>query len=150
MSLTTGSLSDPPRLIAPESRRLLREARRAKRMGFDKTAEQLASASFSKKMSEPTIGSADDNIKMARLKTGLEQTELQRKQKEQEQQQVGQNYFANEIKDRFKKDGGLATYDWAKNEASKYGVGNSALASFFDRNKMNPWSSTSQKLGGLF
>lgn len=129
-------LSEPSRLIAPESRRLLREARRAKRMGFDRTADELAAASFRQKMTEPTISRYDDRMAMAKIKEAAAEQEVRSAQDAAAQQLAGRKAFASGIKEAAKEQGGDEAYNWARQEAPKYGVTAAALANFFERNKI--------------
>ena len=129
------SLRKPAQLIAPESARLLREARRAKRMGFDRAAEELAMQGFAQKGTEPSIWKSGQRQDMADLKQSLENTEIQKAQENDKQQLAGRIMFADELKKKAAQ-GDQDTWDYAKQESSKYGVTPSALASFFQRNKM--------------
>lgn len=125
----------PGRPIAPESARLLREARRAQRKGFNRAAEELALQGYAAKLGEPTIGKAEDRMQMQDLKEKLSSQRLAAGQAEAQQQMAGRRAFAEQIK-------GMAAsnpeeaYGFASQEAPKYGVTPSALASFFERNKL--------------
>ena len=129
------SLFRSARPIAPESARLFREARSAKRKGFDKVAEELAAQGFAQKSMEPSIWKSGERQAMADLKQSLANTEIQKAQENDKQQLAGRIMFADELKKKAAQ-GDQDTWDYAKQESSKYGVTPSALASFFQRNKM--------------
>lgn len=128
-------LSKPARPIAPESARLLREAMRARRKGFRNVADELAARSFATKLNEPTIWRKEDREAMADLKTSLTNVEAQKNQENTEQQIADRIAFADELKQKAAQ-GEENVYDYAKQEAPKYGVSVGALANFFQRNKM--------------
>jgi len=119
-------------LIAPESRRLLREARRMKRRGFNAAAEQLASASAAQKMNEPTIGNSQERIAARDISSRLEQAAIRAGQAEAKQATQGRIGFAESIEER-KNDPGVNIFEKAQAEASKFGVTPAQLTSFFKR-----------------
>lgn len=129
------SLSKPATPIAPESARLLREARRAKRMGFERTAEELAMQGFAQKGMEPNIWRSGERQAMADLRTGLQNAEIQKNKENDAQQLAGRITLADQIKQKAAS-GDEDTFDFASQEAPKYGVSPGALASFFQRNKL--------------
>ena len=129
------SLSKPATPIAPESARLLREARRAKRMGFERTAEELAMQGFAQKGMEPNIWRSGQRQAMADLKQGLAQAEIKKNQENTAEQLAGRQFLADQIKQKAAS-GDEDTFDFASQEAPKYGVSPGALASFFQRNKL--------------
>jgi len=122
--------------IAPESARLLREARRARRQGFSKVADALAMQSFEQKSKEPTIWRSGERQAMADLKQGLAQAEFKKAQEIATQQIAGRQVLADQIKQKAAR-GDEDTFDYASQEAPKYGVTAGALADFFQRNKLN-------------
>jgi hypothetical protein len=129
-------LRKPAQLIAPESARLLREARRARRQGFSKVADELAMQSFEQKSKEPTIWRSGERQAMADLKQGLAQAEFKKAQENATQQIAGRQVLADQIKQKAAR-GDEDTFDYASQEAPKYGVTAGALADFFQRNKLN-------------
>ena len=129
-------LSKPATPIAPESARLLREARRARRQGFSKVAEELAMQGLAQKLKEPNIWRDGQRQAMADLKEGLAQAEINKAREAASQQVAGRKAFADDIKDKAKR-GDEDTYDWASQESGKYGVNAGQLANFFDRNNLS-------------
>lgn len=130
------ALSKPARPIASESVRLLREAKRARRMGFRDVANKLAEASFIQKGNEPSIGRAESRDKFADIKEAAAEADVQAAQAAEAQQLAGRKAFASGIKEAAKEQGGDEAYNWARQEAPKYGVTAGALANFFERNKI--------------
>ena len=130
------ALSKPARPIASESVRLLREAKRARRMGFRDVANKLAEASFIQKGTEPSIGRAESRDKFADIKEAAAEAEVQAAQDAEAQQLAGRKTFASGITEAAKEQGGDEAYNWARQEAPKYGVTAGALANFFERNKI--------------
>jgi hypothetical protein len=133
--------------IAPESARLLREARRARRQGFSKVADELAMQSFEQKSKEPTIWRSGERQAMADLKQGLAQAEFKKAQENATQQIAGRQVLADQIKQKAAR-GDEDTFDYASQEAPKYGVTAGALADFFQRNKLNYGRPTAKVEGG--
>ena len=120
--------------IAPESRRLLREARRMQRAGFDKAAEQVALASSEQKMKEPSIGSAERRIYTRDLGTQLEQAKVQANQDAAKEALQGRIGFAQSIEERAKTaQPGENIYEKTLAEAPKFGVTPAQLTGFFKR-----------------
>ena len=130
------ALSKPARPIASESVRLLREAKRARRMGFRDVANKLAEASFIQKGNEPSIGRSEDRNVLADIREAAAEAEVQAAQAAEAQQLAGRKAFASGIKEAAKEQGGDEAYNWARQEAPKYGVTAGALANFFERNKI--------------
>ena len=128
-------LSKPARPIASESARLLREARRARRLGYRNVAEKLAEQSFAVKGTEPTIWRSEDREAVADIREQAAEEEVAAAQRAAQQQKSGRKAFANQIL-KSSKENPDETYEIAKQEAPKYGVSASALASFFERNKL--------------
>lgn len=123
----------------------MREARRARRMGFDKVAEELAGASVTQKLTEPNIMRAEDRVAMQDIQAGAQEAAVAKRQEDAQQQLAGRVGFASELKQRAAgNDENL--FGYAKMEAPKYGVTPSALASFFERNKL-PFNSTTEQKG---
>jgi hypothetical protein len=120
--------------IAPESRRLLREARRMKRAGFDKAAEQIALAASEQKLKEPSIGSAEQRIFARNLAPQLEQARIQASQAESEKGLEGRIGFAESIEKRAADlQPGENLYEKTLAEAPKFGVTPAELTGFFKR-----------------
>jgi hypothetical protein len=128
-------LRKPARPVAPESARLLREARRARRLGYRNVAEKLAEQSFAVKGTEPTIWRSEDREAVANIREQAAEEEVAAAQRAAQQQKSGRKAFANQIL-KGSKENPDETYEIAKQEAPKYGVSPSALASFFERNKL--------------
>jgi hypothetical protein len=129
-------LSKSARPVAPESARLLREARRARRMGYRDVANKLAEASFIQKGTEPSIGRSEDRNAFADIKEAAAEEEVRAAQDAAAQQFAGRKTFAKGIKEAAEEQGGDDAYNWARQEAPKYGVTAGALANFFERNKI--------------
>lgn len=130
------ALSKPARPIASESVRLLREAKRARRMGFRDVANKLAEASFIQKGNEPSIGRSEDRNVLADIREAAAEQEVRSAQDAAAEQLAGRKTFASGIKEAAKEQGGDEAYNWARQEAPKYGVTAAALANFFERNKI--------------
>ena len=73
---------------------------------------------------------------MADLKQGLAQAEFKKAQENAAQQIAGRQVLADQIKQKAAR-GDEDTFDYASQEAPKYGVSAGALANFFQRNKLN-------------
>lgn len=105
-------------------------------MGFRDVANKLAEASFIQKGNEPSIGRAESRDKFADIKEAAAEAEVQAAQAAEAQQLAGRKAFASGIKEAAKEQGGDEAYNWARQEAPKYGVTAGALANFFERNKI--------------
>lgn len=128
-------LSKPARPIASESARLLREARRAKRLGYRNVAEKLAEQSFAVKGMEPSVWKSEDREAVEDIREKAAEEEVAAAQRATQEQKAGRRAFANQIL-KSAKENPDETYEIAKQEAPKYGVSPSALANFFERNKL--------------
>jgi hypothetical protein len=127
-------LSQPARSIAPESRRLLREARRMKKEGFGRTAEELAMASSAQKSLEPTITSSENMAYAEQLGSSLQNAEIVQQKKDQASMLQNRINFAKSILDRANDP---ENYAKSKDESSQFGVTPAQLANFFRKNKLN-------------
>jgi len=120
--------------IAPESRRLLREARRMKRAGFEGAAGALATASAKQKLEEPTLGSAEQRLFARSIGAQLEQAKIQADQATSKEALQGRIGFASSIEERAKNlQPGENLYEKTLAEAPKFGVNPTELTSFFKR-----------------
>jgi hypothetical protein len=131
-------LSQPARSIAPESRRLLREARRMKKEGFGRTAEELAMASSAQKSLEPSITSSENMAFAEKLGSSLQDVELAQQKKDQASMLQGRVNFAQSIEDRAKNlTPGENLYEKSLAEAPKFGVNPADLANFFKKKNLS-------------
>jgi len=120
--------------IAPESRRLLREARRMQRAGFKEAAGALAGASAEQKLKEPSIASSEDRLYIRALEEGLENSKIAQERKDQQSGLEGRIGYAQSILERSKENTpGENLYEKALAEAPKFGVTPVQLAGFFKR-----------------
>lgn len=131
-------LSQPARSIAPESRRLLREARRMKKEGFGEAASKLAVASAGEKSLEPTITSSENMAFTEQLGSSLQDAELAQQKKDQASALQGRINFAQSIEDRSKNLApGENLYEKSLAEAPKFGVNPADLANFFKKKNLS-------------
>jgi len=131
-------MSQPTGLIAPESRRLLREARRMKREGFGQAASDLASASAQQKTMEPTISTFDDRNAARNISAQLQQADVQSRQAAGQEALQGRIGFAGSIEERAKNlQPGENLYEKTLTEAPKFGVTPSQLTSFFKKKNLS-------------
>jgi hypothetical protein len=105
-------------------------------MGYRDVANKLAEASFIQKGTEPSIGRSEDRNAMADIREAAAEAEVQAAQDAEAQQRAGRKTFASGIKEAAEEQGGDDAYNWARQEAPKYGVTAGALANFFERNKI--------------
>lgn len=135
MSLMTGSLSDKARLIAPESSRLLREARRLRKQGYGKASEEMQMAGTQMKLGEGGgIKSAEDKVATQKLSEQMDQAKFQAAQGAGKEALQGRIGFAQSIEERAKTaQPGENIYEKAQAEAPKFGVKPAELTGFFKR-----------------
>lgn len=120
--------------IAPESRRLLREARRMQRGGFTQAAGALAGASAEQKLKEPSIGSSKDRLYARQLGSALQGSQMAQEGKDQQAALEGRIGFAQSILERSKEPmPGENLYEKTLAEAPKFGVSPAQLVGFFKR-----------------
>lgn len=130
-------LRQPPQLIAPESRRLLREARRMKKEGFGRAAEELAMASSGQKSLEPTIGSSEERTFTSQLMPQLEEAKIQAQSLAGKEALQGKIGFASSLEERAKTlKPGENLYEKAMTEAPKFGVNPAQLTNFFKKKNL--------------
>ena len=130
-------LRQAPQLIAPESRRLLREARRLKREGFGEAASEMASASAKQKYSEPTIGSSEDRTFTNQLLPQLEESRIRAESAAGKEALQGKIGFAESLTERSKTlKPGENLYEKALSEAPKFGVNPAQLTNFFKKKNL--------------
>lgn len=131
-------LNQPARSIAPESRRLLREARRMKKEGFGRTAEELAMASSGQKSLEPTITSSENMAFTEQLGSSLQEAQIAQQKKDQQSLGQGRINFAQSIEERAKNLApGENLYEKSLAEAPKFGVNPMELANFFKKKNLS-------------
>lgn len=118
--------------IAPESRRLLREARRMKKEGFREAAGQLATASAAQKLKEPGIGSSEQRIAARNITSQLEQAGIRATEADREAGIQGRIGFAKSIEER-NMEPGENIFEKSLAEAPKFGVTPAQLTGFFKR-----------------
>jgi len=120
--------------IAPESRRLLREARRMQRGGFTQAAGALAGASAEQKLKEPSIGYSKDRLYARQLESDLQGSQMAQEGRDQKAVLEGRIGFAQSILERSKEPtSGENLYEKTLAEAPKFGVSHAQLAGFFKR-----------------
>lgn len=131
----TGSLSDKARPIAPESSRLLREARRLRKQGYGKASEEMQMAGIQMKLAEgPGIKSAEDKVSAQKLSEQMDQSKFQAAQGAGKEALQGRIGFAQSIEERAKTaQPGENIYEKAQAEAPKFGVTPAQLTGFFKR-----------------
>lgn len=135
MSLMTGSLSDKARLIAPESSRLLREARRLRKQGYGKASEEMMMAGTQMKLGEGGgIKSAEDKVATQKLSEQMDQAKIRSVNEAGQGALQGRIGFAQSIEERAKTmQPGENIYEKAQAEAPKFGVTPAQLTGFFKR-----------------
>lgn len=120
--------------IAPESRRLLREARRMQRAGFKEAAGALAGASAEQKLKEPNIASSENRMYARQLESALQGSQMAQENKDQQAGLEGRIGYAQSILERAKNPTpGENLYEKTLTEAPKFGVSPAQLAGFFKR-----------------
>lgn len=126
--------------ISTESGALMRDARRLRRLGFGRAAEQAAAQSVATKQQERAFGNIGGARKLREFQAGLARTEAQAAEKLGQEQLAGRQAFAQELRGMAKAEPSKA-YTYAQEQAGKYGLSQSQIASFFGRERL-PMTST--------
>lgn len=122
--------------IGSESGAMLRDARKLRRMGFGRAAEQAAAGAIAMRQQERAFGNIGGARKMREFQAGLARAEGTAAGKLGQEQLAGRQAFAGEIRDIAKTDKAAAR-TYAEENAPKYGVSQSQLATFFGRERLS-------------